>query len=85
MKKAAMDFLSFFVVTGQMHSFLVHLYLRVECLGDRVDRCFALVDAFGGHYNNSLRFLLAAGTSASCQPSLGIASAKECLFFSSHL
>lgn len=82
----------FFVVIGQMHSFLFHLYLKVECLGDRVRVriCLALVDAFGGVYNNSLRFsfrifLLAAGTAASCQPSLGIASAEEYLLFSSHL
>ena len=91
MNKAAMKIvISFFVVVGQMHSFLFHVYLREECLGYRVGISLAVVDTFVGHYSTSFRFsfktfLLAAGTGASCQPSLEIAAAEECFSFSSYL
>ena len=49
--------ISFFVVFGQRHSFLFHVYLREECLGDKVGISLAAVDNFVGRYSTSF-FLL---------------------------
>lgn len=56
--KAAMKIaISFFVVVGQRHSFLFHVYLREECLGDKVGISLAAVDNFVGRYSTSFILL----------------------------
>ena len=58
MNKAAMKIaVSFFVVVGQRHSFLFHVYLREECLGDKVGISLATVDNFVGLYSTSFILL----------------------------